>query len=97
VSYWTGVVVGRWLGGLLGYKPFHKEYTTDWEYAVAKLKQSPTQRHLVHESYSSEKPWGEQVRLSSGPKPTNAQFEAWTTDMTAKPELQPRKDSAHMD
>ncbi|KAF2680810.1 hypothetical protein K458DRAFT_372838 [Lentithecium fluviatile CBS 122367] len=25
------VVIGRWLGGILGYQPYYKEWTTDWE------------------------------------------------------------------
>jgi hypothetical protein len=82
LSYWNGVVVGRWLGGLLGYKPFFKEYTTDWDYAVAKMKRSFFQKRLVQDSYSTAKSWEEQVKLSSGPKPTNAEYESWTTDLS---------------
>ena len=84
LSYWYGVVLGRWIGGMLGYKPFFKEYTTDWDYAVAKMKRSFFQRHLVEESYKDAKSWTEQVKLSSGPKPTNADYEAYTTDLTLK-------------
>ena len=47
------------------------------------MKQSPTQRRLAHDSYVAEKIWAEQVHLSSGSKPTNAQHEAWTTDMVS--------------
>ncbi|KAI9839440.1 MAG: hypothetical protein M1819_002065 [Sarea resinae] len=54
-----GVVIGRWIGGLLGYRPFHKEYTTDWDYAVAKMRSSVCQRHLADSSYSLAKPWTE--------------------------------------
>lgn len=25
VGYWMGVVIGRWIGGLLGYQPFFPE------------------------------------------------------------------------
>jgi hypothetical protein len=32
------VVVGRWLGGILGYQPYYKEWTTDW--ALAKQRMS---------------------------------------------------------
>jgi hypothetical protein len=39
-GYWGGILLGRWLGGLLGYKPFFKEYTTDWDLAVAKMQSS---------------------------------------------------------
>ena len=82
VGYWTCVVVGRWIGGLLGYKPFFKEYTTDWDFAVAKMKGSIFQRHLVHEAFNKEKSWDEQDRLSSGNKPFNAEFEQWTVDLS---------------
>ena len=27
-----------WIGGLLGYQPFYREYTTDWELVVAKIQ-----------------------------------------------------------
>ncbi|ORY13380.1 hypothetical protein BCR34DRAFT_535608 [Clohesyomyces aquaticus] len=36
ISRVMGVVVGRWLGGLLGYQPYYKEWTTDWETAKAR-------------------------------------------------------------
>ncbi len=81
VGYWTCVVLGRWIGGLLGYKPFFKEYTTDWDYAVAKMKGSFFQRHLVEESFAVAKTWPEQVRLCEGGKPANAEFEEWTTQL----------------
>ncbi len=63
---------------MLGYKPFFKEYTTDWEYAVAKMKGSFFQRHLVEESFAVAKSWPEQVKLGSGEKPRNAEYEQWT-------------------
>ena len=81
IGYWTCVIIGRWIGGMLGYRPFFKEYTTDWDYAVAKMKGSFFQRHLVHQAYSVGKSWSEQVQLSSGSKPTNAEFEQWTVNL----------------
>ena len=69
---------------MLGYKPFFKEYTTDWDFAVAKMKGSFFQRHLVEDAYREAKSWPEQVEMSSGPKPTNAEFEQWTTDMNTR-------------
>lgn len=86
IGYWGSVILGRWIGGLLGYKPFFREYTTDWDYAVAKMKGSWFQRHLVEESYVHAKSWEEQVALDKG-KPLNAEYEALTTDMSesAKP------------
>jgi len=66
VSYCWGVAIGRWLGGMLGYKPFYKEYTTDWGYAVAKMRSHFWQRRLVHTSYQHGKTWQEQVEISNG-------------------------------
>lgn len=80
-GYWTCVIVGRWIGGLLGYKPFFKEYTTDWDYAVAKMNGQPFIRRLIHSSYTAKTSWRKQVELSSGPKPTNAEFEEWVVDL----------------
>lgn len=84
IGYWGSVVLGRWIGGLLGYKPFFKEYTTDWDYAVAKMKGSWFQRHLVQESYSKSKSWGEQAMLDKG-KVLNAEYEPWTNDLMQQP------------
>ncbi|KAK8008144.1 hypothetical protein PG991_010695 [Apiospora marii] len=36
----VGIVVGRWIGGLLGYQPFHRKWTTDWTLASEKLETS---------------------------------------------------------
>ncbi|KAI0108851.1 hypothetical protein GGR51DRAFT_570116 [Nemania sp. FL0031] len=58
-GYWTGVIVGRWIGGMLGYKPFFKEYTTDWDLAVAKMKTSFWGRRLVDETHKVALPWRE--------------------------------------
>ncbi|RAH64729.1 uncharacterized protein BO66DRAFT_463755 [Aspergillus aculeatinus CBS 121060] len=84
VGYWTCVVVGRWIGGLLGYKPFFREYTTDWDFAVAKMKGSFFQRHLVHDAYAAEKNWDAQVALEAASRPENAEFEPWVQDMSPK-------------
>jgi hypothetical protein len=84
VGYWTCVVVGRWIGGALGYRPFFKEYTTDWDYAVAKLSGSWLQRRLLHTSYQSKTPWPKQVELSSGPDPANAEYQEWLTDLAER-------------
>lgn len=74
------MILGRWIGGLLGYKPFFKEYTTDWDYAVAKMRGSWFQRGLIHESYAKAKSWDEQVALDNG-KLLNAEYEPWTIDL----------------
>lgn len=81
-GYWACVIIGRWIGGLLGYKPFFKEYTTDWDFAVAKMKGNWWTRRNVEESYKLKTPWDKQVTLSAGPKPTNAEYEELVTDMT---------------
>ncbi|KAK3984532.1 hypothetical protein QBC44DRAFT_336836 [Cladorrhinum sp. PSN332] len=46
-----GVVVGRWIGsGLLGYQPFFKKWTTDWELACQKMETSIFQRRFADRS-----------------------------------------------
>ncbi|KAH6844662.1 hypothetical protein B0I37DRAFT_166577 [Chaetomium sp. MPI-CAGE-AT-0009] len=47
VSLVMGVVVGRWIGGLLGYQPFHRCWTTDWDLACAKMETSVFQRRFA--------------------------------------------------
>lgn len=83
IGYWGSVILGRWIGGLLGYKPFFREYTTDWDFAVAKMKGSWFQRHLAEDSYAKAKSWKEQVALDLG-KPLNAEYEPMTTDLTLR-------------
>ena len=85
IGYWGCVIIGRWIGGLLGYRPFFREYTTDWDYVVAKMKGSLFQRHLVNESFAAEKSWDGQVHLEPVSKPTSAEFEPWTLDMSPNP------------
>ena len=61
------------------------------------MKGSYFQRHLIEKSYSTGKPWSEQVALSSGPKPVNAEFEQWTTDLSpnASTDTERTKQSNH--
>ncbi|KAI0111796.1 hypothetical protein F4814DRAFT_460893 [Daldinia grandis] len=33
----VGIIIGRWLGGLLGYQPFHRQWTTDWQTACKRM------------------------------------------------------------
>ncbi|KAJ5645004.1 hypothetical protein N7507_011015 [Penicillium longicatenatum] len=82
-GYWTSVVIGRWLGGLLGYKPFFKEYTTDWEFAVTKMKSSFWTRRLVDDFWGAKERWDREANLSTGPKPTNAELQYLLEDVTA--------------
>lgn len=42
-----GIVVGRWIGGLLGYQPFHKKWTTDWDLACRKMETSIFSRRFA--------------------------------------------------
>ncbi|KAI8622919.1 hypothetical protein F5Y19DRAFT_30193 [Xylariaceae sp. FL1651] len=48
ISRILGVVVGRWIGGLLGYQPFYQKWTTDWELACKKMETSLTQRRFAN-------------------------------------------------
>ncbi|KAK4222535.1 bifunctional solanapyrone synthase [Podospora fimiseda] len=51
VAIALGVVVGRWIGsGLLGYQPFFKKWTTDWELACQKMESSIFQRRFADRS-----------------------------------------------
>ena len=45
------------------------------------MKGSFFQRHLVEGSFAVAKSWPEQVRLSEGKKPLNAEFEQWTSQL----------------
>ena len=50
------------------------------------MKGSFFQRHLVEESFAVAKAWPEQVKLSEGSKPTNAEFEQWTRQLEGEGE-----------
>jgi hypothetical protein len=47
VSQILGIVVGRWLGGLLGYQPFYRDWSTDWEAACLQMRTSIFQRRFA--------------------------------------------------
>ncbi|KAK1145119.1 hypothetical protein N8T08_004552 [Aspergillus melleus] len=47
LSMTLGVVVGRWIGGLLGYQPYYKKWTFDWDLACRKMEQSIFQRRFA--------------------------------------------------
>ncbi|OTA81552.1 hypothetical protein M434DRAFT_17355 [Hypoxylon sp. CO27-5] len=40
IAQCAGIVIGRWLGGLLGYQPFHRRWTRDWQLACQKMETS---------------------------------------------------------
>lgn len=50
VSRGMGIILGRWIGGLLGYQPFYKEWTTDWELACEKMESSLLQKRFAQKS-----------------------------------------------
>ena len=50
VSIVSGVVIGRWLGGILGYQPFYRKWTTDWELACQKMETSVFHRRFADRS-----------------------------------------------
>lgn len=47
LSRGTGIVVGRWIGGLLGYQPYYRKWTTDWDTACSRMEQSIFQRRFA--------------------------------------------------
>lgn len=47
LSFWFTIIVGRWIGGLLGYAPFYPEWTTDWQGACDQMEKSWTQRRFA--------------------------------------------------
>lgn len=83
IGYWGTVVIGRWVGGLLGYKPYFREYTTDWDYACAKMKSSWFRKRLVHESYNKGVPWEDQHGLVKG-SPCNGPMNPEFSDLCRK-------------
>jgi len=47
ISQTLGVVVGRWLGGMLGYQPFAQVDTIFWELACQKMETSRFQKRFA--------------------------------------------------
>lgn len=47
IAIGMGVMVGRWMGGLLGYQPFYAEWTSDWTEACRKMGSHWTQRRFA--------------------------------------------------
>lgn len=47
IGYWSGIIIGRWIGGMLGYQPFFPEWTTDWESACVKMRSHWAQRKFA--------------------------------------------------
>lgn len=42
-----GIVLGRWIGAALGYQPYYKKWTCDWELACEKMERSFLQRRFA--------------------------------------------------
>ena len=48
ISMIMGVVLGRWIGsGLLGYQPFYRKWTSDWDFACRQMSASVFQRRFA--------------------------------------------------
>ncbi|KAH8698357.1 hypothetical protein BGW36DRAFT_375942 [Talaromyces proteolyticus] len=47
VGLFLGIVMGRWIGGLLRYAPFYPEWTTDWQGACDIMERSYFQWRFV--------------------------------------------------
>jgi mannose-6-phosphate isomerase-like protein (cupin superfamily) len=45
-----GVVLGRWLGGIMGIQPYHRKWTMDWNTACEKMEKSFFQRRFARRS-----------------------------------------------
>ena len=45
----AGILVGRWIRGLLGYQPYHKKWTTDWDLACENMRTSMLQKRFADE------------------------------------------------
>jgi hypothetical protein len=44
ISRGLGILLGRWVGAMLGYQPFHRGWTTDWQLACEKMETSVFQK-----------------------------------------------------
>ncbi|KAF4636548.1 hypothetical protein G7Y89_g1538 [Cudoniella acicularis] len=47
LSLWFHIIVGRWIGALLGYAPYYPEWTTDWDAACDQMEKSWFQRKFA--------------------------------------------------
>lgn len=47
VGLWVGIILGRWIGGLMGYAPYYPEWTSDWQGACDHMEQT-----WVHKRYA---------------------------------------------
>ncbi|CAG8979679.1 hypothetical protein HYALB_00003910 [Hymenoscyphus albidus] len=47
ISMAMSIFLGRWVGGLLGYQPFYKEWTNEWDIACEKMSESRFQKRFA--------------------------------------------------
>lgn len=47
IGLFLGIVIGRWIGSLLGYAPFYPEWTTDWQAACDQMEKNWFQRRFA--------------------------------------------------
>ncbi|KFA74226.1 hypothetical protein S40288_10416 [Stachybotrys chartarum IBT 40288] len=47
IGKFMDVVLGRWIGGMLGYAPFYPEWTTDWAAACRQMNLCSTQKKFA--------------------------------------------------
>lgn len=47
ISMGMSIFLGRWVGGFLGYQPFHKEWTNEWDIACSKMRESMFHRKFA--------------------------------------------------
>ncbi|KAI1656818.1 hypothetical protein F4813DRAFT_361947 [Daldinia decipiens] len=52
LSVIVAIVVGRWIGGLLGYQPFYHKWSTDWGLACERMEASIFQRRFANRTIS---------------------------------------------
>lgn len=65
LGYWLTVMVGRYIGGLLGYTPFYREYTTDWKFAQAKMSGTWFYRRNLQFAYKAATSWTDLEQMES--------------------------------
>jgi hypothetical protein len=42
-----GMILGRWLGGMMGIQPYYRKWTSDWDAACKKMEKSLFQRRFA--------------------------------------------------
>ncbi|ORY19263.1 hypothetical protein BCR34DRAFT_472123, partial [Clohesyomyces aquaticus] len=47
VSRLMGVVIGQWVGGVLGYQPYHNAWTNDWDTSRIRMRGTLAHRRFA--------------------------------------------------